>query len=114
LNIFRDENVLAANVPKHARLRQVVEARFGDYRHTGEVRSLGFICAVELVEDRQSKEPFDWKRRIGYQIYRKALERGALLRNLGEVIYFMPPYVITEDEIEKLADIAWAATRDIL
>ncbi|MBF0481762.1 MAG: adenosylmethionine--8-amino-7-oxononanoate transaminase [Desulfovibrionaceae bacterium] len=114
LNIFRDEDALAANRPKHARLRRAVEERFGDFKHTGEVRSLGFICAVELVADRETKEPFDWKRRLGYQIYRKALTRGALLRNLGEIIYFMPPYVITEDEIETLADIAWAATRDAL
>jgi len=83
LNIFKDEDVLAANIPKHARLRQAVAERFGDFKHTGEVRSLGFICAVELVEGRLTKTPFDWKRRIGYRIYRKALERGALLRNLG-------------------------------
>jgi len=114
LNIFRDENVLAANVPKIAKLGQAVAERFGDFKHTGEVRQRGFICAVELVADKGTKTPFDWKSRIGYQIYRKALERGALLRNLGEVIYFMPPYVITEDEIETLADIAWAATRDVL
>jgi adenosylmethionine-8-amino-7-oxononanoate aminotransferase len=114
LNIFRDDDVLAANIPKHARLRQAVAERFGDFKHTGEVRVSGFICAVELVADKGTKTPFDWKSRIGYQIYRKALSRGALLRNLGEVIYFMPPYVITGDEIETLADIAWAATKDVL
>jgi adenosylmethionine---8-amino-7-oxononanoate aminotransferase len=114
LKIFRDEDVLAANRPKHAKLRAAVEERFRDYRHTGEVRSLGFICAVELIADRASKTPFDWKDRVGFNIYRKAIERGALLRNLGDLIYFMPPYVITEDEIEALADIAFAATRDVL
>ncbi len=46
-----------------------------------------------------------------------ALEKGALLRPLGNVIYFMPPYVITPEQIYQLADIAHAgidrATREL-
>jgi adenosylmethionine-8-amino-7-oxononanoate aminotransferase len=36
-----------------------------------------------------------------------ALEQGALLRPLGDVIYFMPPYVIKPEEIDFLARVAW-------
>ncbi|WP_243547319.1 adenosylmethionine--8-amino-7-oxononanoate transaminase [Pseudodesulfovibrio tunisiensis] len=114
LNIFRDDDVINVNRAKAAHLRKAVEARFAGHPNVGEIRSLGFICAVELVSDPATKEPFDWKARTGYQIYRKAVERGALLRNLGDVVYFLPPYVITEEQIDELADIAIASVTDVL
>ena len=39
-------------------------------------------------------------------VYRHALSRGVLLRPIGNVLYFMPPYVITPQEIDLLADVA--------
>ncbi len=106
MDIFRDDDVINANRPKYEHLRSCVEDRFAEHRHVGEIRSTGFICAVELVADPTAKAPFDWKRRIGFRIYREAVKRGALLRNLGDTIYFLPPYVITKNEIETLVDIA--------
>ena len=114
LNIFEEENILEKNKEKYQYLQKRVKERFLNYKFCGEVRYKGFIVAVELVKNRENKEPFDWKERIGFQIYRKALEKGALLRNLGDVIYFMPPYVIEFDEIDKLVDIAYSATKEIL
>jgi adenosylmethionine---8-amino-7-oxononanoate aminotransferase len=114
MRIFREENVLERNIPKYTLLQRLVRERFGNEPHVGEVRALGFICAVELVNDRERREPLDWKERTGLRIYREALKRGALLRNLGEVIYFMPPYVITEPEIERLVDIAHASMKAVL
>lgn len=45
--------------------------------------------------------------RRGLSVYRHALEQGALMRPLGDVIYFMPPYVIKPEEIDWLANVAW-------
>ncbi|MEC9341096.1 MAG: adenosylmethionine--8-amino-7-oxononanoate aminotransferase BioA, partial [Pseudomonadota bacterium] len=57
-----------------------------------------------------------WQERRGRRVYGYALEHGALLRPLGDVVYFMPPYVITPQQIETLAQVAWdgigLATRD--
>ncbi|MEO2068946.1 MAG: aminotransferase class III-fold pyridoxal phosphate-dependent enzyme, partial [Desulfurobacteriaceae bacterium] len=114
LKIFEEENILEKNKEKYSYLQQRVKEAFEDYSFCGEVRYKGFIVAVELVKDRKTKEPFDWRKRIGFQIYRKALEKGALLRNLGDVIYFMPPYVITKEEIDKLVDIAINSTKEVL
>ncbi len=114
LAIFRDEDVLHRNIARQRRLEEAVRERFSDLPCVGEVRSCGFVCAVELVADRATKRPFDWRARTGFRIYRQALERGALLRNLGDIVYFMPPYVIEAHEIDRLADIALAATRAVL
>ena len=66
--------------------------------------------------DKERKEPFPWQERRGLRVYQHALEQGALLRPLGNVVYFMPPYVIEEDQIRWLARIATEgidlATRD--
>jgi adenosylmethionine---8-amino-7-oxononanoate aminotransferase len=114
MHIFREEDVLRSNEAKYALMQRLVRERFGHEPHVGEVRGLGFICAVELVRDRATLEPFDWKARTGLSIYREAMKRGALLRNLGDIIYFMPPYVITEHEIERLVDIAHASMKAVL
>jgi len=42
-------------------------------------------------------------------VYQAALVKGVLLRPLGNVIYFMPPYVINEHELALMADVAWQA-----
>ncbi|MGD8690585.1 MAG: adenosylmethionine--8-amino-7-oxononanoate aminotransferase BioA, partial [Gammaproteobacteria bacterium] len=52
------------------------------------------------------KEPFPWQERRGLKVYQHALKREALLRPLGNVVYFMPPYVITEVQISHLAEVA--------
>jgi len=63
------------------------------------------IAAVELVQDKATRTPFPWQERRGLAIYRHGLERGALLRPLGNVSYLMPPYVITEDQIDFLVEV---------
>jgi adenosylmethionine---8-amino-7-oxononanoate aminotransferase len=71
-----------------------------------EVRQLGMILAVEFVRDRATRETFPWRERRHLRIHRHALERGVLLRPLGNVIYFMPPYVVTPQEIELMVTVA--------
>ncbi len=114
LAVLKDEDVIAANRPKWEHMQQAVRERFAGLPYVGEVRSAGFITAVELVRDKASREPLDWRTRAGTRIYREALGRGALLRNLPNIVYFMPPYCITHEEIEELADIALASTRAVM
>ena len=64
------------------------------------------ILAIEVVKDKASKTPWPFEERRGLRAYRHALSRGVLLRPLGTVLYFMPPYVITPDEVELLATVA--------
>ncbi|MGH8122819.1 MAG: adenosylmethionine--8-amino-7-oxononanoate transaminase, partial [Rudaea sp.] len=66
------------------------------------------IAAVELVRDKAARTPFPAAERRGLRVYLHALDRGVLLRPLGDVIYFMPPYVVTTDEIDLMVDTAIA------
>ena len=82
----------------------------------GDIRQHGMILAMELVKDKATMEPFPWQERRGLRVYQHSITREALLRPLGNVTYFMPPYVISEDEIRHLATVATEgidkATRD--
>ena len=106
LKIFEDEEVLKNNEAKSKYLRKKVESILKDIPHVGEYRQVGMIGAIELVKDTFSKEPFETERRVGYNIYQKALKKGVLLRALGNIVYFMPPYVISEEEIDFMVDVA--------
>jgi adenosylmethionine-8-amino-7-oxononanoate aminotransferase len=105
LAIFRDEPVLERNRTTAKRMHDSV-AHLKDHPHVAELRQCGMILAIELMKDPASRTPWAWQERRGLRIYRHALERGALIRPLGTTVYFMPPYVITTEEIELLARIA--------
>jgi adenosylmethionine-8-amino-7-oxononanoate aminotransferase len=105
LAIFRDEPVLERNRATAAKMLASVE-HLRDHPHVAELRQCGMILAIELMKDTASRTPWAWQERRGLRIYRHALERGALIRPLGTTVYFMPPYVITPEEIELLARIA--------
>jgi adenosylmethionine-8-amino-7-oxononanoate aminotransferase len=66
------------------------------------------IVAAEMSRDGDRHQPFPWQERRGLRVYRHGLAHEALLRPIGNVVYFMPPYVITLDEIDRLVETARA------
>jgi adenosylmethionine-8-amino-7-oxononanoate aminotransferase len=105
LDIFRDDDVIERNKALAARMASAT-AHLADHPHVAEVRQTGMALAIEMVQDKASKTAYPWQERRGLRVYQHALERGALLRPLGSVVYFLPPYVITPEEIDFLAEVA--------
>lgn len=105
LDIFESDQVLENNQLLSARLAQALEP-LRAHPHVADVRQTGMIAAVEMVKNPRTREAYDWKERRGLRVYQHALSRGALLRPLGNVVYFMPPYVITPEQIDFLATVA--------
>ncbi|CAH9019248.1 adenosylmethionine--8-amino-7-oxononanoate transaminase [Candidatus Nitrosacidococcus sp. I8] len=106
LDIFKEDPVLENNQTL-AKVMKMATAHFIDHPHVTEVRQHGMILAIEMVKDKATKTPYPWQERRGLRVYEYGLTQGVLLRPLGNVVYFMPPYVITPEEIELLAKIAW-------
>ena len=106
LDIFRDDDVLNRNRQLSAHMAKAT-SHFAAHEHVAEVRQRGMILAIEMVKDKNTRAPYPWQERRGLAVYRHGLANGALLRPLGDVIYFMPPYVIGESEIDQLAKVAW-------
>ena len=106
LDIFEQDDVINNN-HKLAKKMADCTAHFVDHPNVYEVRQHGMTLAIELVKNKATKESFPWQERRGLTVYQHALKKGILLRPLGNVIYFMPPYVIDEGQIEMLANTAW-------
>lgn len=105
LDLFEEENTLESNREK-ARLMGRLSADMTDLPHVGDLRQKGMILAIEMVKDKKSRAPYSWKERRGLRVYQYALAKGVLLRPLGNVVYFMPPYIISPGEIEHMVQIA--------
>ena len=108
LGIFETQNVIEQNHVVAAKMLELSQ-RFLNHPNVAEVRQTGMIVAIELVKNKLTREPYPWQERRGLQIHRYALSKGVLLRPLGNVIYFMPPYVITPDELTLMFNVAWQA-----
>lgn len=105
LDLFEEEDWHARNRRTAALMREAV-ADLENHPHVGDIRQTGMILAMEMVADRERMTPWDWKERRGMRVYEYALQNGVLLRPIGNVVYFLPPYVITEPEIAQLAEVA--------
>ena len=105
LAIFRDDHVLEGNRALAAHMGERARA-LEDHPHVAQVRQRGMIVAIELAANKVSREPYPWQERRGLRIYRHALGRGVLLRPIDNVVYFMPPYVITPAEIDLMVEVA--------
>jgi adenosylmethionine-8-amino-7-oxononanoate aminotransferase len=109
LEVFRTEGTLKRVQAMETQFRQRLEALRG-IRIVGNVRGIGGVAAIELVTENGGY--FD---AIGPRLYEAFLQRGLLLRPLGSILYFMPPYVITPPEVDwafdQIADVLTEVAR---
>jgi len=103
LDIFEQEDTLVKNRQTAAFIARKLQ-QFSTLPNVKEVRQQGMVAAVEL-------QGYAAEERIGLQVYRYGLKHGVLLRPLGNVVYFMPPYIITESEIDIMMHTAYEAIR---
>jgi len=75
-------------------------ARLRNLPAVGDVRVIGAVAVIELRSDAAARGVGGYLDRLGPYLAAAFLERGLLLRPLGNVLYFMPPYVITPDEVD--------------
>ncbi|BCD68232.1 adenosylmethionine--8-amino-7-oxononanoate transaminase [Nitratiruptor sp. YY09-18] len=96
LDIFEKEDVVAKNAKKVTYIAQKLE-KFKELPNIADVRQTGMIAAVEI-------KGYDPAKRIGLQINQESLKRGVFIRPLGSVVYFMPPYIISYEEVDTMID----------
>jgi adenosylmethionine-8-amino-7-oxononanoate aminotransferase len=101
LDIFENDDIINKNRTIASYMGKKLQ-KFLELNNVDSIRQTGMICAIEL-------KGYSPELRIGLKVYTHGLENGVLLRPLGNVIYFMPPYIITKDEINKMMDTAYEA-----
>ena len=113
LAIFDDDNVLARNRVTSKRMAALA-APLREHPNIAEVRQTGMILAIEMVADRKTRAAFPASDRRGLRAYRHALDHGVLLRPLGDILYWMPPYCIDEDALQHLASVTTLALNEAI
>ena len=82
-----------------------LQRRFANHPMVGDVRGVGMVGAIELVEDKTAKKNFDPARKIGPRLVKHGEEQGVILRAMmNDSIGFSPPLVITKDEVTEMLD----------
>jgi adenosylmethionine-8-amino-7-oxononanoate aminotransferase len=113
LSIIKEEKIPQSLESKAAFFRKKLEL-FDDIEEIGDIRCIGMIGALEFVADRKTKEPLPINKRIPFRIAQNAIENGVLIRPLGNVLYFFPAYIITEEQIEFMFETTKRAIKDVL
>jgi adenosylmethionine-8-amino-7-oxononanoate aminotransferase len=112
MEIFEQEQVLQRLQGTISHLAERLEA-FKVLPHVGDIRQKGIMVGIELVQDRESKEPFPLKANIGHQVTLEARSQGLIIRPLGGVIVLMPPLSVSISEIDRICDITYDAIRKV-
>ncbi|MBY8914315.1 adenosylmethionine--8-amino-7-oxononanoate transaminase [Bacillus sp. YC2] len=81
--------------------------------HVGDVRQLGLMSGIELVQTKETKQPYPPEQRVGYKVSLKMRELGMLTRPLGDVVAFLPPLASTTEELEAMVSIMKEAIREV-
>jgi adenosylmethionine-8-amino-7-oxononanoate aminotransferase len=112
LDRLLDDGVAARVAPLGATLRERLADRFGQHPHVGDIRGRGLFQGIELVEDRETKAPFDPDRKLHAKIKAAAFEAGLICYPMGgtvdgqrgDHVLLAPPFILTEDQVEELVD----------
>ncbi len=109
---IKEDGLLDAVQQRGAELAAILQDRFGNHHHIGDVRGRGLFIGLELVADRASKEPFDPDLKLHARVKREAMARGLMCYpaggtidgRRGDHVLLAPPYIIRSAEIAELVD----------
>jgi len=112
LTAIHERDLLANVVARGRDLTDRLVERFGDHPHVGDIRGRGLFQAIELVENRDTKEPFDPARRLHARVKKAAFERGLICYPMGgtvdgvrgDHVQLAPPFIATADDIALIVD----------
>ncbi len=113
LRILETESLVEASATKGDRLQQLLRDRLGDHPHLGEIRGRGLMVGLEIVTDQETKTAFPRAAAVTEAIVRAAREQGVLVYpgtglangTDGDSILLGPPFVVTDDELVRIADV---------
>ena len=119
---IKRDNLLANVRTMGAHLRRRLGERFGNHAHVGDIRGRGLFQAIELVEDRLTKQPFDPARKLHAKVKKAAMARGLMVYPMGGTIdgrqgdhvLLAPPFIVSESQIDEIVERLGAAVDDAL
>lgn len=122
LRLLHSQDLVAAAASRGPRLGAALAAALGDHPNVGDVRGIGMLWAVELVDDRDTRTPFPRSARLVERVVAACAAEGALVYSStgcadgtdGDLLVLGPPLVITEPQIDDLAARCATGLRSVL
>jgi adenosylmethionine---8-amino-7-oxononanoate aminotransferase len=108
LEVFEQDKTLARLQPKIKVMARLLQPLW-QLPQVGDIRQRGFMAAVELVEDTQTRKAYPLEARMGHRVAMDARRRGLLLRPIGNVMILMPPLSTSLQELRRMVDILHAS-----
>ena len=117
LRILEEEDLVHASERQGSQLRAGLEGRIADQPYVGQVRGRGLLVGIELVADRETRQPFARTARVTERVVTAAREAGVLVYSGtgnangtdGDTILLGPPFVVTDAEIERIVEVVRSA-----
>lgn len=113
LEIFAEEKTIENLQPKINLLTQQLQ-KFSEHFHVKEVRQLGMMVGIEMIQDKFNNIAYPLDEKRGNQVVLACRKCGIIIRPLGNTLVLMPPFVITEQEIKYLCEQVYAAMDEVL
>ncbi|MEW6110217.1 MAG: adenosylmethionine--8-amino-7-oxononanoate transaminase [Nitrospirota bacterium] len=101
LELFEKEETLKNLQPKIEILEEWL-SKMSEESHVGNTRNKGFMAGVEIVRNRDTKEPYAWEEKMGWKVAYHARDNGVFIRPLGNVVVIMPPLCISPENLEQM------------
>jgi len=102
LEIFARERVVDRVQRLAARLEELLQRHIAPLAHVGDIRQVGLMVGIELVQDRERRRSYPPHWQIGNRVCQEIRRHGVILRPLGPVVVLMPPLSVTESELDHL------------
>ena len=104
LRIMREEGLFERGSGPVGRYFAERLAEFRDHPLIGEVRTCGFLAAMEIVEDKEARRPWPSERKVGLACREISIANGLVMRAIRDAMVLAPPLVIAEAEIDEMVD----------
>lgn len=113
LAIIEREGLLAVAADRGQRLLEGLQ-QLGAHPHVGDVRGQGLLAAIEFVEDKSTRRAFDPAAKTAERVLRECVRHGVVTRVRGDVLCFAPPFVVTEEQVDRIVTVVGEAVRSVL
>ena len=108
-----EQEDLVSEAARKGRLLLGGLAELTNESHVGEVRGLGLLAAIELVEDKSTRKSFRPDLKVGKRVHAACLERGLVSRFREDIYVLAPPFVTPDEDIERIVNIVGEAVRSV-
>jgi len=112
LELFKTKKVLE-KVSDNAKFAYEELKKTQGLPHVGDVRQVGLMIGIELVENKETKKAYPLEEKRGGRVISEARKKGAILRPLGNVVVLMPPLSMERSLLGELLNITYDCIKTV-